>query len=81
MDLKVSNTFTIVALTATPPNDSSQAEVIKYFKLCGEVDHEISVPKLIREKDLSPHQDFGRSLRVALSAVALYEELQQCLNR
>ena len=30
----------------------------KYFTLCGEVDDEISVPDLIREKDLSPHQDF-----------------------
>lgn len=58
MDLKGSNAFTVVALTATPTYDSSQAEVIKYFKLCGEVDDEISVPELIREKDLSPHQDF-----------------------
>ena len=58
MALKESNAFIVVALTATPPYDSTQAEVNKYFKLCGEVDDEISVPELIRENDLSPHQDF-----------------------
>lgn len=56
--LKKSNPYFIVALTATPPYDSSRLEVNKYFTLCGEVDDEISVPDLIREKDLSPHQDF-----------------------
>lgn len=56
--LKKSNPYFVVALTATPPYDSSRLEVSKYFTLCGEVDDEISVPDLIREKDLSPHQDF-----------------------
>ncbi|WP_111683116.1 DEAD/DEAH box helicase family protein [Winogradskyella tangerina] len=56
--LKKSNPYFIVALTATPPYDSSSLEVTKYFTLCGDVDDEISVPSLIREKDLSPHQDF-----------------------
>lgn len=56
--LKKSNPYFIVALTATPPYDSTRLEVSKYFTLCGEVDDEISVPDLIREKDLSPHQDF-----------------------
>ncbi|WP_299523502.1 DEAD/DEAH box helicase family protein [Winogradskyella sp.] len=56
--LKKSHPYFIVALTATPPYDSSRLEVSKYFTLCGEVDDEISVPDLIREKDLSPHQDF-----------------------
>ena len=56
--LKKSKSYFIVALTATPPYDSSSIEVSKYFTLCGEVDDEISVPSLIREKDLSPHQDF-----------------------
>ncbi|WP_299098038.1 DEAD/DEAH box helicase family protein [uncultured Winogradskyella sp.] len=58
MDLKRNSEFYIVALTATPPYDSSRAEVSKYFALCGEVDDEIAVPDLVREKDLSPHQDF-----------------------
>ena len=56
--LKKSRPYFIVALTATPPYDSSSLEVSKYFTLCGEVDDEISVPSLVREKDLSPHQDF-----------------------
>ena len=58
MDLKRNSEFYIVALTATPPYDSSRAEVSKYFTLCGEVDDEIAVPDLVREGDLSPHQDF-----------------------
>ena len=58
MDLKNNSEFYIVALTATPPYDSSRTEVSKYFSLCGEIDDEIAVPDLVREGDLSPHQDF-----------------------
>lgn len=58
MDLKRNSEFYLVALTATPPYDSSRAEVSKYFTLCGEVDDEIAVPDLVREGDLCPHQDF-----------------------
>ncbi|WP_159022023.1 DEAD/DEAH box helicase family protein [Formosa sp. L2A11] len=58
MDLKKNSEFYIVALTATPPYDSSRAEVSKYFSLCGEIDDEIAVPDLVRERDLCPHQDF-----------------------
>lgn len=58
IELKKSNPYFIVALTATPPYDSTRLEVSKYFTLCGEVDDEISVPDLVRAKDLSPHQDF-----------------------
>lgn len=47
-----------VALTATPPYDSEQAEISKYFALCGEIDEEISVPELVRATDLCPHQDY-----------------------
>ena len=49
---------TIVALTATPPYDSSKTEISKYFELCGEIDEEIAIPNLVKEGDLSPHQDF-----------------------
>ncbi|MDW5289505.1 DEAD/DEAH box helicase family protein [Formosa sp. PL04] len=58
MDLKKNSEFYIVALTATPPYDSSRTEVSKYFALCGEIDDEIAVPDLVRERDLCPHQDF-----------------------
>lgn len=58
MALKNRNSFFVVALTATPPYDSSRSELAKYFTLCGEVDDEIAVPDLVKENDLCPHQDF-----------------------
>lgn len=58
-EFKISaNNLIIVALTATPPYDSTSIEVTKYFKLCGEIDDEIAVPDLVKEGDLAPHQDF-----------------------
>lgn len=48
----------IVALTATPPYDVSPQEWKNYQVLCGPIDAEISVPELITEKNLCPHQDF-----------------------
>lgn len=56
--LKQLQDLTIVALTATPPFDSSLAEIERYFELCGQVDDEIAVPNLVKEGDLCPHQDF-----------------------
>lgn len=47
----------IVALTATPPYDVPHAEWVRYEELCGPVDAEISVPELVRNGDLCPHQD------------------------
>lgn len=58
MALKNRNSFFVVALTATPPYDSSRTELTKYFTLCGEVDDEIAVPDLVKVNDLCPHQDF-----------------------
>lgn len=49
---------TIVGLTATPPYDVSYTEWTRYVALNGPVDTEISVPELIQEGDLSPHQDY-----------------------
>lgn len=56
--LKQNQDLTVVALTATPPFDSSKAEIKRYFDLCGAVDDEIAVPDLVKEGDLCPHQDF-----------------------
>lgn len=56
-DLKEQHMHTVVALTATPPYDSEDAEIQKYFKLCGEIDDEIVVPDLVKEQNLCPHQD------------------------
>jgi len=47
---------TIVALTATPPYDVSPFEWQRYEELCGPVDAEVSVPELVQEGDLCPHQ-------------------------
>lgn len=49
---------TIVALTATPPLDVSPQEWERYIGLCGPVDSEISVPELVMERNLCPHQDY-----------------------
>jgi superfamily II DNA or RNA helicase len=49
---------TIVALTATPPYDVPPMEWERYEELCGPVDSEISVPELVLEKNLCPHQDY-----------------------
>lgn len=56
--LKEIEGLTVVALTATPPYDSSSAEINRYFNLCGPIDDEIAVPDLIKNGDLCPHQDF-----------------------
>lgn len=48
----------IVGLTATPPYDVSVNEWERYISLNGPVDTEISVPELIIEGDLCPHQDY-----------------------
>ena len=58
MELKNNLPLTIIALTATPPFDSSNLEMNRYYALCGEVDEEISIPELVAEKALCPHQDY-----------------------
>jgi superfamily II DNA or RNA helicase len=49
---------TIVGLTATPPYDVTYNEWQRYLDLNGPVDTEISVPELVVENDLCPHQDY-----------------------
>ena len=48
----------IIGLTATPPYDVSVGEWQRYVDLNGPVDAEISVPELVVEGDLCPHQDY-----------------------
>ncbi|PKF72429.1 DEAD/DEAH box helicase family protein [Chryseobacterium sp. PMSZPI] len=57
IELKSEINPTIVSLTATPPFDVSGAEWQKYIQLNGPIDVEISVPELMIEGDLCPHQD------------------------
>ena len=49
--------ITIISLTATPPYDSTRLEWERYTALCGPIDEEITVPELVKEKNLCPHQD------------------------
>jgi len=58
MELKTNSSLIIISLTATPPFDSSNIEMKRYFDLCGVVDEEISIPELVEEKALCPHQDY-----------------------
>lgn len=48
----------IIALTATPPYDSTPEEWKRYMTVCGEIDAEIFVPQLVSQKSLCPHQDY-----------------------
>lgn len=59
----------IVGLTATPPYDVSPNEYQRYLDLNGPIDTEISVPELLIEDDLCPHQDY-----VLLSLPSDYEQ-------
>ena len=47
-----------VALTATPPYDVDYKEWQRYEELCGPIDEVISIPELVKNGDLCPHQDF-----------------------
>lgn len=49
--------FTI-SLTATPPYDDSLSMWTRYIDMCGEIDEEITVPELVKEGSLCPHQDY-----------------------
>lgn len=48
----------IISLTATPPYDSKYTEWKKYIDLCGEIDAYVTVPELVKAKNLCPHQDY-----------------------
>ncbi len=54
----IGSDITIISLTATPPYDSAPAEWNRYKRLCGEIDEEIFVPQLVKQKTLCPHQDY-----------------------
>ena len=51
---------TVVSLTATPPFDVTPLEWERYVELCGPIDAEISVPELVAQRNLCPHQDYVR---------------------
>lgn len=55
---KCGTDITVIALTATPPYDSTPKQWEKYISLCGPIDEEIFVPELIARQNLCPHQDY-----------------------
>lgn len=55
---RMGGSVTVIALTATPPYDSTGEEWNRYISLCGEIDEEIHVPQLVAEGSLCPHQDY-----------------------
>ena len=48
----------IISLTATPPYEGEPALWDRYISMCGEIDEEITVPELVKEGTLCPHQDY-----------------------
>ena len=56
--MEMTGNMTVIALTATPPYDSAAAQWERYIKMCGPVDAEITVPELVKERSLCPHQDY-----------------------
>lgn len=40
----------IIALTATPPYDSTPAMWNRYMNMCGEIDEEITIPELVKKE-------------------------------
>ncbi len=55
---KLGSGIKVIALTATPPYDSTPAEWASYNAVCGEIDEEIFVPQLVAQDNLCPHQDY-----------------------
>lgn len=55
---KAMGDITTIALTATPPYDSTPAMWDRYMSICGEIDEEITTPELVKEGSLCPHQDY-----------------------
>lgn len=56
--MKEMGEVTVISLTATPPYDATPVQWERYCNMCGPVDEEITVPELVKENILCPHQDF-----------------------
>lgn len=80
----IQSEVTIIALTATPPYDSTPQEWEKYFSICGEIDEEISTPQLVSQGTLCPHQDyvyFNYPTEKEMGILRKHEEkIDQCIE-
>lgn len=71
-----------IALTATPPYDSTEAMWNRYIDMCGEIDEEITIPELVKEGSLCPHQDyvyFNYPTKQEEKSIAIFEEKAKSL--
>ena len=68
----------MVSLTATPPYDADTTEWKRYSELCGSIDEVISIPELVQNGDLCPHQDF---IHFSLLRQTETEELKKSVER
>lgn len=67
-----------ISLTATPPYDADTAEWDRYSSLCGSIDEVISIPELVQNEDLCPHQDF---IHFSLLRKTESEQINKVLER
>lgn len=78
----------VIALTATPPYDSTPAMWKRYVDMCGEIDEEITIPELVKDGSLCPHQDyvlFNYPTKEEMKEIDVFKEnsknmMQQLLN-
>jgi len=47
-----------ISLTATPPYDDNISMWNRYMNMCGDIDEEITIPELVKQNTLCPHQDY-----------------------
>lgn len=75
----------MVSLTATPPYEGEPALWERYISMCGVIDEEITVPELVKEGTLCPHQDyvyFAFPTKEEQKHLDQYEKQKHdCLNR
>lgn len=69
-----------LALTATPPYDADLNEWKRYQELCGDIDEVISIPELVKNGDLCPHQDFIHFSQLKKRELELIERHRQNVN-
>ena len=70
-----------LALTATPPYDADLSEWNRYEELCGEIDEVISIPELVKNNDLCPHQDFVYFSKLRDSEKEMIKKHQQAVEQ
>ena len=70
-----------LALTATPPYDADLNEWNRYEELCGEIDEVISIPELVQNHDLCPHQDFVYFSKLRDSEKEMIKKHQQAVKQ